>query len=516
MSKSARWTWIIIGILAVIGIVYLSISTARKSNLLDQVASKDMKVRVAATRQLLDEDIIPAKLAAQPIINRSKITQALAEIVITNTNWANSKKRKSQNSLIIANATNQKVISILVSMLSDPEDAPRRWARTALIEIGAPALPALGQVLVEGDDNAKKLAVEALTQLGEPSIPYLRRLLADATARANAATCLGNIGTDKDLKVAPPARQEALAPLLRAVSSTDADLANAAMPVLGDDKVAIAVAPLRAALAQAGLRKNAIIALGEIADKSATKDLLPYIKDATLRMDVARALGQLQDVQAAVPLAAMLNVRNRDYNNIVVWALQSIGAPAAPVVVGYLGSSDVWIRRGAAQALYGDAAPDTIPALNKALSDADPQVRAAATSALGWPGNTQSIALLLNALHDKDEVVIDAAISALGNVGPSAIPSLLALFNSEDPRYALYSSRALFAMGDEVVSPSLLAALDSTSAKTQSWAAITLADMGEQRAVPKLEALLHAAPNSDLRIVLARGLRKLGKDVPVG
>jgi len=484
---SVRVRWMIFVGLCVVGIGLLWLRQARRAALFEQVASNDMQTRVQATRLLLERKIIPGALPAQPVIIRSKISRGLARL------------------------RSREAIAVLISLLGDTEDAPGRWARNALVEVGAPAVSALSEVLLGGDENAKKKAVVALARIGPPAVPFLRRLLSDATAQANACLALGEIGAAA--KTSPEEAEKAFAPLLRSISSLDTALANAAIPVLGDKKVKAAVEPLRKLLSQDALRKNAIIALGEISDPRATLDLLPFISDPLLRMDAVRALGQIGDGRAAASLAATLTDRDKDYRSALVLALQRIGTPAAGLLVGYLHSPDVYVRRAAAQSLRGEAVPAIVPALRKALSDPDAQVRAAAASALGWRGNTTAIPALLSALHDEEGMVVDAAISALADIGPDAIPSLLDMFSRPDPTFSFYGSRALVEMGEEAF-PVLVDALDSPHPKTRLWAAVALGDMGDRQAVPALLRTYEHA-QGDLRWVIDRALRKLGASLPV-
>jgi len=397
MSVRVKWTIFIV--ICVIGIALLWYRQSVRTQLFDQIDSMGLTAQqpqIQATRVLLEKEIIPGALAAQPVIIRSKITKPLAEI------------------------KTPEAVAVLVTLLGDTEDAPRRWARNALIKIGPPALPELSQVLLEGDDNSKKMAVEALGQIGGTAVPYLRRLMADATGQANACIALGTIGTAKT--TAPETAKEAQEALLQALVDPDTTLANAAIPVLGDQQIKVAVDPLRKALANAALQKTAIVALGEIADKRATPDLLPFIKNATLRIDTVRALAQIADPLAVPALTPTLGDHMKDYRSALVLALQRIGAPAATTLVGYLNSPDVYVRRAAMQSLRGDAVPSLIPILREKLAnEPDAQVRAAAADALGWSGNTAAIEPLLAALKDKDGVVVDAAIGSLSEIGPGAI-----------------------------------------------------------------------------------------------
>jgi len=473
--------------LAAAAIALVWVRQAKIAALFRQGNSNDMRVRVQATRILLDRGVIPDALPSQEVIVRSKISKALAEV------------------------GGQRAIDCLLRLLSDFEDAPRRWAREALVKIGPSALPALGPVLLTDNENAKKAALEALGRMGPPAVPFLRRLISDPASRTNACIALGNVGASAE---SPEEAEEAFRPLIHAVSGPDYDLANDALPVLGEKQVKAALEPLRKALAVGDIRFNAIVALGDIGDPNATIDLIPFLSDSDvgIRTATARALGQIGDPRAASRLVSTLGEENADYRSAVILALQRIGAPAAGLLVEQLRSPDLYVRRAAARSLQGDAVPASIPALRQALSDPDAEVRASAASALGWRGNVAAIPLLLEALHDKDGMVVDAAIAAFAEIGPTALPTLHSLFSSPDPAPALYASRAIVQMGDEAA-PSLVAALDSTSQEVQLWAVITLADMGYRPAVKRFREM-YGLSQGRLRVILWRALSELGASLP--
>jgi len=486
MSVRMRWTIFIL--ICVIGIALLTYRQVSRAALFNQVASNNMGVRVAATKILLDKKIIPGAFPAQSVIVRNKVSKALAKI------------------------GTPEAIAALINLLSDIEDDPRRFAKDALVELGEPALPALTQVLSEGDANSQKKAIEGLSEIGAPAIPYVRMLLTDAATQASACLILGNIGADK--KSSPQIAQEALEPLINSILAADTTLANAAIPILSDKKVVAAVEPLRQALKVEALRANALSALGDIGDARATLDLIPYIANKNLRVSAVRALGKIADPRAAAPLVATLAERDRDYRSALTLALQKIGTPAAELLIGYLKSPDVYVRRAAAQALWGDAVPNSIPALRQALLDKseDMEVRAAAAAALGWPQNTAAIETLLIALHDPEGRVVDAAVNSFAAIGPSAIPALMPLFVDPDPTYALYASHALVKMGD-AAAPALMQALDSPQQQVQLWASITLADLGYRQAIPQM-IQLYEHSQGNFKWAVAQGLRKLGATLP--
>ncbi|NIM04760.1 MAG: hypothetical protein GTO55_02320 [Armatimonadetes bacterium] len=485
MNKRKKWVMLLC--LCIIGIALLWSRYAKKAALFAQINSNDMSVREQATILLLERDIIPGGLPTQQVTVRTNISEPLARI------------------------GGQKAINTLIRLLSDFEDAPSRSAADALVKIGPAALPSLSQVLLVGDERAKRSATNALGRMGPAAVPFLRRLMSDPVSRTDACIALGNVGAAAR---STAEAEKAFTPLIHAVSNPDLDLANDAIPVLGEKRVTAAVEPLREAIAIAELRYNAIVALGNIADPRATMDLIPFLSDPSigLRTATARALGQIADPRAAKPLVATITERNADYRSALVLALQRIGAPAAVLLVRQLRSKDVFVRRAATQSMWGVGEPSTIPYLRQALSDPDAEVRASAARALGWRENVAAVPVLLEALQDEDGMVVDASIEALASIGAKAIPTLFSLCSGSDPTAALYASRALVEMGEPAF-PALLEALDSPDPQLQLWAAVTLADMGDHRAVPKLQEL-HKRSQGNLRVILSRALSELGAVLP--
>ena len=443
---------IIILVICVVAVVALWVRQSRINALFRQVNSNDMEVRVDATRKLLERDIIPGGLPGQKVIVRSKITQALSRI------------------------GDEEAVGCLITLLDDFEASPRRWASSALVEIGPSALPSLSQVLVSGSERARRGAVDALGQMGEEAIPFLRELLSQPGAQADAVVALGRIGEQaKSAAVA----EAAFDPLIRAISNSDKDLANVAIPVLGDKQVKAAVEPLKSALEDDAVRSNAIVALGDIGDARATLDLIPFLADESIQIRIitARALGQIADPRAAGPLAATLDERDANYRSALILALQRIGAPGAPLLALRLDSPDVFVRRAAAQSLRGAAVSSVMPALtNAALHDADDRVRAAATLALGWDNNQAAVPVLLEILNDNADLVVDAAVSSLAEIGEPVYPSLFSLFRGEDPVYALFANRTFIQIGEPAL-PALRQALQSEDDAVRRWAVVTLGDM---------------------------------------
>ena len=190
-------------------------------------------------------------------------------------------------------------------------------------------------------------------------------------------------------------------------------------------------------------------------------------------------------------------------------ALSRIGVPAVPALVRELKSSQVVMRRAAAQALKGNTSAEATPALVAALSDPDAGVRARRPRALGWSGNLAPVGALVRALGDKDWRVVDAAVQALGDIGPSAVSQLLTAVGATEQgtttRFQI--SQALVVMGRDIV-PQLVSALESPNTEVQKWSATALGGINDQRAVKALKQLGRKS-SGDVRWVVEEQLRVL-------
>ena len=108
---------VIVVALGLIGV--LVARSVAKQRLLRALGSNDMSVRVEKTRKLLEADKLVDALPAQPVIRRSKAAQALGEI-----------------------GTEEAIVALAV-ILGDQEEAPKRWARQALVKIGNRSIPTI-------------------------------------------------------------------------------------------------------------------------------------------------------------------------------------------------------------------------------------------------------------------------------------------------------------------------------------------------------------------------------------
>ncbi len=478
MEETRRPTgYIVFAVIAIALIAWLTGRYLHKRALLRDLGSNDMAVRVDAARKLLEMRKLEDSLPAQPIIRRSKTAEALGEI------------------------GSEDAMRVLGVILRDQEDAPRRWARQALEDLGERAVPTLLAALSAGGDPCDQ-ALEALAELGPSVAPKVRFFMLDGGSRDGATWALaegGRVGVEA---------------LLRACHNPDNGIRSAALGALGGYEVEAAVGPALENVKNpphGSVKTAAIKALGLIGDRRAVPDLIPRLEEKDFREAAVTSLGQIGDPRAVQPILATLTATDKRYRNAAVLALRRIGAPAFDSLVRELRSREVLMQRAAAAALVGSNTRRLNVALASALRDEDPQVRASAALALGWDGNLAAVEPLHGALVDPSWRVVDAAVKALGEVGVGAIARLQDVLRdpTETSTVRYQVARAMAAMGDAAVDP-LIAALSQVDPEVQKWSAVALGEIGqvEPQAVEALEELERAG-SSDVKWVAGEQLRRL-------
>lgn len=467
--------WVVFVLIVLVLIGWLTARYLVKRQLLRQLGRADVQARLPAAQKLLDMEVLEDSMAAQPIIVRSKTAEALGEI------------------------GSEEAIRVLGTILHDQEEAPRRWARNALIKQGWRAVPVLMAALSAGGGTADE-TITALVEIGGDNAEKLRLLLSDRSAYGAAASALaqlGGVGVDA---------------LVRGCYTVDGDVRGAALSSMADEGIEAAIAPALYNLKPLPNAKTgaAIKALGLLEAREAADEIIPFLTDKANREAAVTALGQIGHPQAVEPILATMTETEKRYRNAAVLALRRIGAPAYPRLVEALDSSEMLLRRAGASALIGSDSPQVTQPLIAALQDMDAEVRASAALALGWEGNVQAVAPLVGKLSDPSWRVVDAAVEALSELGMPAVEPLLARLRAEDTPLAVryLVARALGTMGSPAV-PRLVEALSAADVSLQKWAAVALGHTGDQRAVKPLEKLRDRSDNREVRWVAGEQVRRL-------
>ncbi len=474
MEARRRPTGYIIAVVVVLILSgWLMTRYVTKRRLLRALGDRNVQVRVPAAKKLLEMRKLSESLPGQPIIVRSKTAEALGEIGTDD------------------------ALKVLGELIRDQEEAPRRWARDALIKQGMRAMPVLMSALSAGG-GTKDEAVRALKALGPQTTDDLRFLLSDRGPYNGAADALSRLGP------------RGVAPLVQASYQDDLDLRRAALSSMGLQKVKAAVVPAIFNLTDKKEDKkgSALKALGFIGDRRATLPLIPFLQTGD-REKAVTSLGLIGDPRAVEPILSTMTITEMRYRNAAIIALRRIGAPAFPALVRELGSPQPLMREAAAASLIGSKSSSVNGPLMAAVKDTDPEVRASAASALGWTGNVAAVPSLVVALSDKRWPVVDASVGALGAIGVSAADPLLAVLRKpgEDLTVSYQVARALAAMGRPAL-PKLVAALAETNPGVQKWSAIALGEIGDPKAVRALQELESIA-EPDLRWVVQEQLRRI-------
>jgi HEAT repeat protein len=474
-------------VIAVVGLGLIGWLTARymvKRQLISDLSSNDLQnVRVPAARALLDMEKLEDALPAQPIIIRSKTAQALGEI------------------------GTDKAIGLLGVILKDQEEAPRRWAREALVKQGPKAISTLMKGLSATGGTLEE-SVKGLQEIGSVAAPEMRVLLSDRGSYKGASQSLAGMsgpGLDALLFTTynPDAdvRKQALADLAALAPKSKLSPADTQRVVV------VALRNLDKKLSPAA----GIAALGLLGDRTVVPQIIPFLQKDE-RSDAAVALGLLGDPRGVEPILATMSRTDKAYREVAIVALRRIvnksGAAAYGPIVQDLTAPMVLFRRAAAAGLVGANTSALNAPLSSALRDADSNVRASAAAALGAQGNLSAIPVLVQALSDKDWRVVNAAVNSLGAIGPTAIQPLLAIIAGRANATVDYQIASAFVLMRQAAVPQLISALSGGNPEVQKWSAVALGEIRDQDAVRPLEELEKKA-TGDLKWVVQEQLKVL-------
>lgn len=213
-------------------------------------------------------------------------------------------------------------IDIQIDLLNDSDWVVRREAVITLGEMGDErCIEPLVRCLRDGDWQVRDAAVEAIAMIGSPAVDLLLRYIRDYDARKSVIKALGKINDERVLD-----------PLISMLHNDEfKDDATWALADLGHP----AVGRLLECLDNSDevIRKQAILALGEIRDSSSVDLLIERLKDPDwfIRLTAAAALEKIGDPrgrEAIKPLAKDpdLVVRLRIERMLAAWKKQAVTA----------------------------------------------------------------------------------------------------------------------------------------------------------------------------------------------
>jgi len=213
-------------------------------------------------------------------------------------------------------------IDIQIDLLGDDDWVVRREAAITLGEMGDDrCIEPLVKCLRDGDWQVRDAAVEALAMIGSPAVELLIRYMRDYDARKSAIKTLGKINDER-----------VLAPLLSMLHNDEfKDDATWALAELGKPAIEKLLECLEDK--DEGVRKQAILALGEIKDSSCVDQLIEKLKDSNwfIRLSAAAALEKIGDPRGREAVKPLLKdpdvvVRLRIERMLAAWKKQAVSA----------------------------------------------------------------------------------------------------------------------------------------------------------------------------------------------
>ena len=212
---------------------------------------------------------------------------------------------------------------------------------------------------------------------------------------------------------------------IRQLSDANATVRADAAVALGELKDPLAVEALIGALNDTDHRVgySAATALGEIGDERALTPLLRQAMsaDERIRLAAAKAVGQLGEVGIA-PLCGLLTDRDAQLREAAAWGLgEAKGTNAVAPLLAALKDDAAPVRRAALQSLLRirstlPKAPECqgiLKAVAALITDTDVSVRRDVVQGLSNAHDAGTVAALLQALGDTDDQVRWPALSAL-------------------------------------------------------------------------------------------------------
>ncbi|GJL63072.1 HEAT repeat domain-containing protein [Candidatus Nitrospira salsa] len=213
-------------------------------------------------------------------------------------------------------------IDIQIDLLQDPEWVVRQEAVITLGEMGDErCIEPLARCLRDGDWQVREAAVEAVAMIGSPAVDILLRYLRDWDSRKYAIKALGKINDERVLD-----------PLISMLKNDEfKDDATNALAELGLPAVEKLIKALNDK--DEFVRKQSILALGEIKDPAAVDPLIENLKndDWWIRLTSAAALEKIGDPRGRDAIKPLLKdpdvvVQMRIERMLSAWKKQPVNA----------------------------------------------------------------------------------------------------------------------------------------------------------------------------------------------
>ena len=213
-------------------------------------------------------------------------------------------------------------IDIQIDLLNDSDWVVRREAIITLGEMGDErCVEPIVRCLRDGDWQLREASIEALAMIGSPAVELLLRYIRDFDARKPVIKTLGKINDERVLD-----------PLISLLHNDEfKDDATWALAELGKPAVGRLLELLKNP--DEGIRKQAILALGEIKDASCVDALIESLKDTDwfTRLSAASALEKIGDPRGREAVKPLMKdpdlvVRLRIERMLAAWKKQAVSA----------------------------------------------------------------------------------------------------------------------------------------------------------------------------------------------
>lgn len=399
----------------------------------------------------------------------------------------------------------------VIKSLNDDDNVIRKAAATALgYSDKRRAVISLMKALHDKDMGVKRIAIKSLGKIKDPLpvdslIDELVNRSSHYNIRSAAAQALGEIRALKAEKVlidclTEPVTEEGGYPALFRI------LTIRALGQLKSKAAIKHILTILSATRNQEIREEAISALGEIGDQSATLPLVRLLKnepklklnlgngmyvspDKDKRIKLIVALGKIADPITLPIFSELANDDNPIVLRETVKALIMFKSnkTVVPLCTAIRNSNDKETKKMAFESIVALGHTATLK-LVKLLDDNDPKIRMIAAQILGEIADVSSVKGLIKALQDNDKSVRNAAADSLGRFNnPAAIDALEKAV--KDPTVTYSAVHALANIGSPSVQP-LVRILEQNEVKLQVYVADILIDIGEPSIMPLKQYLL--------------------------
>lgn len=266
--------------------------------------------------------------------------------------------------------------------------------------------------------------------------------------------------------------------------------------------------------AEAELRRQAVLQIGETADSRAAGILIPLAADywISVREGVAEALGNLRDPAGVPTLVRLLGDEVPDVKRDAVVSLGKVGDARAVRPLLDIALQEPLFRFTAGEAVtrIGKAA---VPILISILKEDDPGLALEAIIVLGRIKDPAAVEPIAALLGHRFAILRSHAAESLGHIGDAkSATALIRTLGDPDAVVRAHAAAALQKLGDKRAVPALTKLLEDDDLDVCCRAAVAIGELGgAEAAAPLLPLLERAEP--ELREAAADALGKLGNEI---